>query len=160
MANGRIQKDMLYGELVTGARTIDRPYLRYRETCERDMKLAGIDTTTWEAAADDRGHWRAVVKAGMRRGEENRSVYEAVKREKRKQKSSHPAHPPHPTIYICHKCGRDCHARVGLIRHSPFFFFFFLTKVDKIRCTKPLSSETEGCLVVDLPSINYSYFCD
>ena len=82
------------------------------------MKVAGIDTTTWEAAADDRGHWRAVVKAGMKRGEENRSVHEAVKREKRKQKSSHPAHPPQPTIYICHKCGRDCHARVGLISHS------------------------------------------
>ena len=100
MANGRIPKDMLYGELVTGTRTVGRPYLRYRDTCKRDMKVAGINTTTWEAAADDRGHWRAVVKAGMKRGEENRSVHEAVKREKRKQKSSHPAHPPQPTIYI------------------------------------------------------------
>ena len=118
MANGRIPKDMLYGELVTATRTVGRPYLRYRDTCKRDMKMAGIDTTTWEAAADDRGHWRAVVKAGMKRGEENRSVHEAVKMEKRKQKSSHPAHPPQSTIYICHKCGRDCHARVGLISHS------------------------------------------
>ena len=118
MANGRIPKDMLHGELVTGSRRVGRPYLRYRDTCKRDMKVAGIDTTTWEAAADDRGHWRAVVKAGMKRGEENRSVHEAVKREKRKQKSSHPAHAPQPTIYICHKCGRDCHARVGLISHS------------------------------------------
>ena len=50
-----------------------------------NKKVAGIDTTTWEADADDRDHWRAVVKAGMRRGEENRSVHEAVKREKRKQ---------------------------------------------------------------------------
>ena len=118
MANGRIPKDMLYGELVTGTRTVSRPYLRYRDTCKRDMKVAGIDTTTWEAAADDRGPWRAVVNTGMKRGEENRSVHEAVKREKRKQKSSHPAHPPQPTIYICHKCSRDCHARVGLISHS------------------------------------------
>ena len=94
---------MLYGELVTGTRTVGRPYLR---------------PYLREAAADDRGHWRAVVKAGMKRGEENRSVHEAVKREKRKQKSSHPAHPPQPTIYICHKCGRDCHARLGLISHS------------------------------------------
>ena len=78
MANGRIPKVMLYGELVTGTRTVGRPHLRYRDTCKRDMKVAGIDTT-WEAAADDRGHWRAVVKAGMRRGEENRSVHEAVK---------------------------------------------------------------------------------
>ena len=44
-------------------RTAGRPYLRYRYTCKRDMNVAGIDTTTCEAAADDRGHWRAVVKA-------------------------------------------------------------------------------------------------
>ena len=32
MANGRIPKYMLYGELVTGTRTVGRPYLRYRDT--------------------------------------------------------------------------------------------------------------------------------
>ena len=115
IANGGIPKDMLYGELVTGTPTAGRPYLRYRDTCKRAMKVAGIDTKIWEAAADDRGHWRSVVKAGMRRREENRSEREAAKREKRKQKSSHP---PQPTIYICHKCGRDCHAGVGLISYS------------------------------------------
>ena len=83
--NGRIPKGMLYGELVTATRTAGRPYLRYRDTCKRDMKVAGIDTTTWEAAADDRGHWRAVVKAGIRREEEKIYVHEAEKREKRKQ---------------------------------------------------------------------------
>ena len=108
----------MYGELVTGTRTAGRPCLRYIDTCKRDMKVAGIDTTTWEAAADDRGHWRSVVKAGMRRGEETRSENEAVKRGKKKQTSSHPAQPPQPTIYICHNCGRECHARVGLISHS------------------------------------------
>ena len=115
MANGRTPKDMLYGELVAGTRTVGRPYLLYRDTCKRNMKVAEIDNTTWEAAADYSGHWRAVANAGMRRGEENRYVNEAVKREKRKQKSSHPAHPTQPMIYICHKCGRDCQARVGLI---------------------------------------------
>ena len=90
MANGRIPKDMLCGELVTGTRTVGRPYLRYRYTCKRDMKVAGIDITTWEVAADDRGHWRAVVNRGMERAEENRYVHEAAKMEKRKQKYSHP----------------------------------------------------------------------
>ena len=115
MPNARIPKYMLYGELVTGTRTVGRSYLRYRDTCKRDMKVAGIETMTWEVATDDRGPWRAVVKADMRRGDEKISVHEAVKRENRKQKSSHPAHPPQPTVYICHKYGRDCHARVGLI---------------------------------------------
>ena len=94
ITNGRIPKDMLYGELITGTRTVGRKYLRYRDTCKRDMKVAEIDITTWEVAADDRGHWIAVVKTGMERAEENRYVHEAVKREKSKQNSSHPAHPP------------------------------------------------------------------
>ena len=94
MTNGGIPKYMLYGELITGTRTIGRKYLRYRDTCKRDMKVADIDITTWEVAADDRGHWGAVVKTGMERAEENRYVHEAVKREKSKQQSSHPAHPP------------------------------------------------------------------
>ena len=70
MPNGRIPKYMLYGELVTGTRTATRPCLRYRDTCKRDIKVAGIDTTTLEAAADDRGNWRSVVKAVIRRGDE------------------------------------------------------------------------------------------
>ena len=55
-------------------------------------------------------------------------MHEAVKREKRKQKSSHPAHPPQPTIYICHKRGIDCHARVEMLKQKQNKrFFFFLT---------------------------------
>ena len=47
MPNGRIPKDMLYGELIIGTRTAGRPYLRYRDNCKRDMKMVGIDTTTY-----------------------------------------------------------------------------------------------------------------
>ena len=47
------------------------------------MKMARIDTATWEAAVDDRGHWRSVVKAGIRRGEVNIYAHEAEQSEKR-----------------------------------------------------------------------------
>ena len=57
------------------------------------MNVAEIDTTTWEAAADDRGHWRSVLKTEMKRGEDNKCAHEAEKRVKRKQKSSNPVHP-------------------------------------------------------------------
>ena len=115
---------------------------------ERDMKVAGIDTTTWEAAVDDRGHWRPVVKAGMRRGEENRYVHEAVKWEKRKQKSSHPAHPPQPTIYICHKYDRDCHARLGgadkplqeMLKQKQNNFFLLFLNIYLFLCRPPMQT--------------------
>ena len=80
MPNGRIPKYMLYGELVTGTCTATRPYLRYRGTCKRDIKVAGIDTTTWEAAADDRGNWRSVVNVLIRRGDEKGYAHDMCSR--------------------------------------------------------------------------------
>ena len=45
MEDGRIPKDILYGELALGRRTTGRPHLRYKYVCARDMKAVGIDTT-------------------------------------------------------------------------------------------------------------------
>ena len=76
----------------------------------------------------------------MKRGEENRSVHEAVKREKRKQKSSHPAH----HLFLC----RPLYRCFFFISHFYLFiyYYYFFTQVDKLGGTEPLSSETEGCL--------------
>ena len=54
MEDGRIPKDLLCGELVTGKRPTGRPQLRYKGICKRDLKALGINTNTWEAAAADR----------------------------------------------------------------------------------------------------------
>ena len=44
MEDGRIPKDILYGELALGRRTTGRPHLRYKDVCIRDMKAVDIDT--------------------------------------------------------------------------------------------------------------------
>lgn len=38
MEDGRIPKDMLYGELAVGTKPKDRPVLRYKDICKRDLK--------------------------------------------------------------------------------------------------------------------------
>ena len=48
MANDRIPKYVLYGELVTATHTVGRPYLRDKDTCKRDMKMSGTDINNWE----------------------------------------------------------------------------------------------------------------
>ena len=48
MEDGRIPKDILYGELALGRRTTCRPQLRYKDVCARDMKAVGIDTMSLE----------------------------------------------------------------------------------------------------------------
>ena len=53
MENGRIHKDLLYGELVTGKRPTGRPQQGLM-IYKRDLKALGININTWKAAAADR----------------------------------------------------------------------------------------------------------
>ena len=48
MANDHIPTCVLYGDLVTGTHTVVRPYLRDKDTCKHDMKMAEIDINSWE----------------------------------------------------------------------------------------------------------------
>ena len=43
MDDGRIPKDLLYGELVQGKRSTGRPQLRFKDVCKRDLKALKID---------------------------------------------------------------------------------------------------------------------
>ena len=69
MADGHIPKDLFYGELVTGARSRGRPYLRFKDVCKRDMKACNINTESWEAFADNRITWKQHVSQGLESGE-------------------------------------------------------------------------------------------
>ena len=44
MEDGRIPKDILYGEFASDRRTVRRPQLRYKDVCKRDMKALDINT--------------------------------------------------------------------------------------------------------------------
>ena len=48
MSDGRIPKDLLYGELDHGLRPVGRPKLRFKDTCKRDMIEIGLDVENWE----------------------------------------------------------------------------------------------------------------
>ena len=117
MDNGRIPKDVLFGELANGTRPRGRPVLRYKDVCKRDLKLTGIDPDTWESLADDRSGWRHAVREGVRRGEEQRKQQLEAKRARRKERQQNQAQNP-PSNFVCGNCGRDCHARIGLLSHS------------------------------------------
>ena len=53
MEDGRIPKDILYGQLAAGKRRTGRPQLRYSDACKRDMKALNIDPRDWEDLAAD-----------------------------------------------------------------------------------------------------------
>ena len=51
MKDGRILKDLLYGELVTGKRPTGQPQLRFKDVCKRDLQALDINTDSWEVTA-------------------------------------------------------------------------------------------------------------
>ena len=88
MDDGRIPKDMLYGELVTGSRPTGRPTLRYKDVCKRDLRTCGINVASWETDADDRSTWRLSVRTVVQRSEQEREARWEEKRERRRQSAT------------------------------------------------------------------------
>ena len=115
MEDGRIPKDILYGELSTGKRTVGRPHLRYKDVCKRDLNALGIDTNRWETIAADRQAWKRSVNEGLKSGEAKIRQQADEKRTKRKE-SQH-RDQQNASLFICDSCNRDCHSRLGLYSH-------------------------------------------
>ena len=105
MEDGRIPKDILYGELALGRRTTARPHLRYKDVCIRDMEAVDIDTMSWEALASDRTKWRSALKQHLKTGEDKLMAAAADKRACRKEGSSS-IRPE--TTHRCDVCKKDC----------------------------------------------------
>ncbi|CAH1226359.1 CD209 [Branchiostoma lanceolatum] len=69
MEDGRIPKDLLYGELISGKRRTGRPQLRFKDVCKRDLKAIDINTEHWEDLASDRSRWRCTLFRQLKSGE-------------------------------------------------------------------------------------------
>ena len=112
MRDGRLPKDILYGELVEGERKVGRPLLRFKDTCKRDLKACDIPTDTWESLATDRVEWRHTVRKGIKVADEKRGQAAAEKRSRRRDTVLA------ESLFICDRCNRDCHSRIGLHSHK------------------------------------------
>ena len=88
MEDGRIPKDILYGELALGRRTTGRLHLRYKDVCVRDMKAVDTDTVSWEGIAADCTKWRSALKQYIKTGEDKLMAAAAEKRASRKEGSN------------------------------------------------------------------------
>ena len=115
MEDGRILKDILYGELASGRRSKGRPQLRYKDVCKRDMKALDINTESWGDLAANRMICRSTLNQHLKTGEKKLVNAEAERRAHRQERNN--SNRPETT----HKCdfhGRDCFSLIGLYSHK------------------------------------------
>ena len=118
MEDGRIPKDLLYGELESGSRPVGRLKLRVKDVCKRDMLATGLPTGNWGTHAADRGEWRSVCSRALQVGETRLKAEADEKRAKRKAAAKKTASAPAASDYICGRCGGVCRSRIGILSHE------------------------------------------
>ena len=115
MADCRIPKDLLYGELVQGNCPRGRPQLRFKDICKRDLKALGMNLNRWETLTSECSAWRQVVHHGLSQFEETLVQQAEAKRQSRNQQSQGAGQ---GTDCICLQCGRDFQSQIGLLSHT------------------------------------------
>ena len=116
MEDGRIPKDMLYGELATGSRPAGRPTLRYKDVCKRDLRAGDIAPTDLEALAADRNVWRLTTKSAAVKIEQKLKEQHEMKRQRRRVSAA--SDTLDDKAFECPTCKKTCRSRIGLYSHS------------------------------------------
>jgi len=116
MEDGRIPKDILYGQLASGKRRTGRLQLCYSDACKRDMKALDIKFRDWEDLAADLLKLRAALTTHLKFGEMRMSAVAEEKRTRRKERQ--PSTSTDNTTHKCDTCGKICGSRIGLFSHA------------------------------------------
>ncbi|KAL8559123.1 hypothetical protein ACOMHN_046171 [Nucella lapillus] len=87
MQDGRLPKDILYGELATGSRPTGRPVLRYKDVCKRDLKDCGIVLADFEALTADCSSWHLATRSAIKTAELWREEKWEERRARRRQRA-------------------------------------------------------------------------
>ena len=142
MHDGRLPKDILYGELATESRPTGGPTLLYKDMLKRDLKAGGIAPAGFEALAADRSRWRYTTESAIKIAEQKREEQWEEKRARRRQRAETDTAPLDDNAFTCSNCDRVCRSRIGLYSHSRRCSS---TTDWQLQAQTPLSPETDGC---------------
>ena len=115
MDDGRIPKDIMFGELKEGKRKRGRPKLRYKDVVKRDLGRIAVDHTKWETLASDRKAWKSTCKLGVQLAEQNRISQLVQKRELRKAREKEKETPL--SHFSCPHCDQSFSIQRRLTTH-------------------------------------------
>ena len=115
MADSRLPKQLMYGELYNGKRSVGGQKKRFKDCLKMSLQELGIPTDTWERVASDRPTWRSKLTKGAKTAEARRIMDAKKKRDVRKSRAASAT--SLPPDHLCPHCGRTFRARIGLISH-------------------------------------------
>ena len=115
MPDDRLPKQLLYGELGYGKRSVGGQNKRFKDTLEKTLTSFNIDVTNWEVCAQDRPLWCSTIHTVARTAETIRIAEAQKKRAARKVRIYSPTISSTGRTYPCPECGRVLQARIGLI---------------------------------------------
>ena len=125
MADSRLPKQVLYGELVQGKRKRGGQMKRFKAQVKLDLEVFGISPASWTQLAEDRSKWRTSVKKGVKlleaaHAERKRATKSKAKTNpppEGKRRAPEPAAQPESQSWPCSNCNRVCKSRIGLVSH-------------------------------------------
>ena len=118
MADDRLPKQTLYGELTSGHRKRGAPKKRFKDTLKCSLNACNISPVEWSSLASDRDEWRRIVKDGVSNFEATKNEQAAEKRRRRKDRQATATENNNNPTHICCHCGRLCASKIGLHSHE------------------------------------------
>ena len=119
MADDRLPKQLLYGELASGSRTAGGQLKRYKDCTKKALKACNIPPANLETLATVREEWRAQTKQGLAYFEEGRTRRLQEARARWHRAAAYTSSSSATTTdYDCPECGRSCASRIGLLSHT------------------------------------------
>lgn len=116
MPEDRIPRQVLYGELQEGRRSVGGQRKRHKDVTKATMKGFGIDPSSLEREAQERAGWRRACAEGRSEFVNTYNRRAAVRLERRHAASVTVVNTQNE--HICPTCGRICASRIGLLSHS------------------------------------------
>ena len=114
MDEGRIPKQLLYGELAQGKKPVGRRKLHFKDVVKRDMQAIGLPIDSWETHASDGSVWKTNCAKALQEGEKLLHITVDARREHQKARA---LAPPTNSTYVCGSCHHICRSRIGLQSH-------------------------------------------
>ena len=126
MPENRLSKQLLFGELSEGQRSVGGQKKRFKDHLNALLKKCNIPSAELEERASDRIGWSSSCRQAVQQFEADRTQ---AREEARQRRHERELRGPADGGVQCPTCGRLCASEFGLRSHQRFchrFFFFFL----------------------------------